>query len=79
MTISTTYDPLAYDAFGQDPLPTAFVPENPFDYARVIVDSAGNSWLLGNLQLPLGGTVYGYAPSDLTAGVSYVPWVNDPP
>jgi hypothetical protein len=49
-----------------------------FDYARAIVDPAGNPWLQGNLQSSVGGAVFGYAPSELTFGVGYVPWVNDP-
>lgn len=75
VTISFATDPLAPNTFGQNAGPASFIPENPFDYARIIVDPEGNHWLLGNLQLPFGGVVQaGYAPSETTVGVGYVPW-----
>jgi hypothetical protein len=70
-----TAHPLAYNTFGQNPEPTHGIPENPFDYARIILDPQGTPWLFGDLQLPVGGTVPGYAPSESTVGVGYVPWL----
>ena len=75
VTHAITTAPLAYNTFRQNLQPTGGIPENPFDYARVVFDPQGTPWLFGNLQVPVGGIVAGYAPSETTLGVGYVPWL----